>query len=71
MSVSEDGSVYYPLWKATATAYTVPAVKSRAYQLSPDDFLGVTYIRLNGTTAKGTAVTQGTICPISVVSRLI
>lgn len=71
VSVSENGSTYYPLWKATGTAYTIPAVKSRAYQLSPDDFRGVTYIKLSSTTAKGTAVTQGTICPISVVARLI
>lgn len=71
VKVSEDGSTYYPLWTASNTAYTVPAVKSRAYQLSPDDFQGVTYIKLAGTQARGTAVTQGTICPIQVVARLL
>jgi len=71
VKVSEDGTTFYPLWTAANTAYTIPAVKSRAYQVSPDAFRGVTYIRLVGTQARGTAVTQGTICPISVVCRLI
>ena len=71
VKVSEDGVTFYPLWTTASTAYTMPAVKSRAYQVSPDHFRGVTHIRLVGTQARGTAVTQGTICPISVVCRLI
>ena len=69
--VSENATTYYRLYTATGTGYTIPAVKSHATQLDPDAFRGVTYIKLSGTQARGTAVTQGTICPISVVCRLI
>ena len=71
VSVSEDGTTYYRLYPATGTGYTIPAVKSQAVQLDPDAFRGVGYIRLHSTTVRGTAVTQGTIAPISVVCRLI
>jgi hypothetical protein len=67
---SEDGVTYAPFWSA-GTAYTVAVQKSQAVRVDPTAFWGVGYIKLSGTQARGTAVTQGTICPISVVARLI
>lgn len=71
--VSEESTSFLPLWKAsTNTAYTVPAVKSRAYQLGADDFKGVGYIRLLATKARGTAVSaSATAVHVSVVCRLV
>ena len=67
---SEDGVTYAPLWSA-GTAYAVAAQKSQAVSVDPTAFWGVGYIKLSGTQARGTAVTQGTIAPIGVVARLI
>jgi len=70
VDVSEDGTTFLPLWDS-GTAYTVAVQASQAVAVDPAKFWGVGYIRLLGTTAKGTAVAQTTACEVSVVSRLI
>ncbi len=71
--VSETSTGLLPLWKAsTSTAYTVPAVKSRAYQLASGDFAGVNYIRLLAAKARGTAVSaSATAVHVSIVCKLL
>lgn len=70
IETSEDGATYYPLW-ASGTAYTVPVVADRANVVDPTKIYGVNYIRLVGTTAKGTAIAQTTACTVSIVARHI
>lgn len=64
-----SGAGYLPLWSG-GTAYTVAVKKSQAVRVDPTIFSGVNYIKLSSTTARGTAVTQGTIAPIGIVARL-
>ena len=70
VQVSEDGTTYYPLW-AAGTAYTVAVRAGKASVVDPTKFYGVGYIRLVGTTAKGTATAQSTGVSVGVVARLI
>jgi len=70
VDVSEDGTSFLPLWDG-GTAYTVAVEASQAVAVDPTKLWGVGYIRLLGTTAKGTAVAQTTACSVSVVTRLI
>lgn len=57
VQLSTGGSTYTELWSA-GTAYTVSVAKSKAVRLDPDQFGGVTYLRLISTLARGTAATQ-------------
>jgi hypothetical protein len=70
VQLSEDGVSYLPLW-AAGTAYTVAVQKSQAVRIDPETFGGVAYIRLVGTTAKGTAAAQSTAVTVGIVARLI
>lgn len=70
IDVSDDGTNYYELWSA-GTAYTVAVKKSVAVRVDPAVFWGCQYIRLIGTTARGTAFAQGTQGVVGIVARLI
>lgn len=70
VETSEDGVTYYPLW-ASGTAYTVPVSEGKASVVDPTKFYGVSYIRLIGTRARGTAEAQSTACAVGIVARSI
>jgi hypothetical protein len=69
--VSEDGTTFYPLYDSDNAAYTVTVSAGRAYILQPSDFVGVTHLRLLGTTAQGTASAQSTACTVTIVARAL
>ena len=70
VDVSDDGTTYRELWSA-GTAYTVAVKASQAVRVDPETFWGCRWIRLVGTSAKGTAVAQTTQGSVGIVARLI
>jgi hypothetical protein len=70
VDISDDGTTYRELWSA-GTAYTVAVKKSQAVRVDPNIFGGCRYVRLVGTTARGTAFAQGTQGVVGIVARLI
>ena len=70
IDVSDDGVTYHELWSA-GTAYTVAVKKSVAVRVDPEVFWGCRWVRLVGTTARGTAEAQATHGTVGIVARLI
>ena len=70
VDLSDDGTTYRELWNA-GTAYTVAVKASQAVRVDPWVFGGCRYVRLVGTTAKGTAAAQSTQGTVGIVARLL
>jgi len=69
--ISEDGTTYRRLYDRYGTVLSIEMAADRAVQIDPNDFAGVSYIKLSSCTAQGTAVTQGTVAPVGIVARLV